>query len=216
MRRSRELRRVCRPGGVVAARDGDYRAMTWYPRPTRGWTAGWRSTAPWPGPTAASRTPAVTCVALGAAAGFGRHGHGVGAGASPTATDRAWWGGRGPTASRLDAFARQAVERLATTADLDRDRRRLARLGRAPPTAGSPSSTARSSPPPSPTSPAPRGNPRVKAPRFAGTSPAGRSAGGGTVDGVSTWEHLLVEDVEPITRGITPTGPAAQRGRRPS
>ena len=24
--------------------------------------------------------------------------------------------------------------------------------------------------------------------------------GGGTVDGVSTWEHLLVEDVEPITR----------------
>jgi ubiquinone/menaquinone biosynthesis C-methylase UbiE len=27
----REMRRVCRPGGVVAARDGDYAAMTWYP-----------------------------------------------------------------------------------------------------------------------------------------------------------------------------------------
>lgn len=26
-----EMRRVCRPGGVVAARDGDYPAMTWYP-----------------------------------------------------------------------------------------------------------------------------------------------------------------------------------------
>ena len=27
----REMRRVCRPGGVVAVRDGDYAAMTWYP-----------------------------------------------------------------------------------------------------------------------------------------------------------------------------------------
>src|SRR5918993_3268399 len=27
----REMRRVCRPGGVVAARDSVYRAMTWYP-----------------------------------------------------------------------------------------------------------------------------------------------------------------------------------------
>ena len=27
----REMRRVCKPGGVVAARDGDYRAFTWYP-----------------------------------------------------------------------------------------------------------------------------------------------------------------------------------------
>jgi SAM-dependent methyltransferase len=27
----REMRRVCRPGGVVAARDADYAAMTWFP-----------------------------------------------------------------------------------------------------------------------------------------------------------------------------------------
>jgi ubiquinone/menaquinone biosynthesis C-methylase UbiE len=27
----REMRRVCKPGGVVAARDSDYTAMTWYP-----------------------------------------------------------------------------------------------------------------------------------------------------------------------------------------
>jgi ubiquinone/menaquinone biosynthesis C-methylase UbiE len=26
-----EMRRVCRPGGLVAARDADYAAMTWYP-----------------------------------------------------------------------------------------------------------------------------------------------------------------------------------------
>ncbi|MFF4215457.1 class I SAM-dependent methyltransferase [Streptomyces nondiastaticus] len=28
----REMRRVCRPGGIVAVRDADYAAMTWYPR----------------------------------------------------------------------------------------------------------------------------------------------------------------------------------------
>jgi ubiquinone/menaquinone biosynthesis C-methylase UbiE len=28
----REMRRVCAPGGVVAARDADYAAMTWYPQ----------------------------------------------------------------------------------------------------------------------------------------------------------------------------------------
>lgn len=28
----REMRRVCRPGGVVAARDSDYAGFTWYPR----------------------------------------------------------------------------------------------------------------------------------------------------------------------------------------
>ena len=27
----REMQRVCRPGGVVAARDADYAAFTWYP-----------------------------------------------------------------------------------------------------------------------------------------------------------------------------------------
>jgi ubiquinone/menaquinone biosynthesis C-methylase UbiE len=27
----REMRRVCKPGGLVAARDADYAAMTWYP-----------------------------------------------------------------------------------------------------------------------------------------------------------------------------------------
>ncbi|MEU8887996.1 methyltransferase domain-containing protein [Streptomyces sp. NPDC048442] len=29
----REMRRVCRPGGIVAARDSDYAAMAWYPEP---------------------------------------------------------------------------------------------------------------------------------------------------------------------------------------
>ena len=28
-----EMRRVCRPGGLVAARDSDYQAMSWHPQP---------------------------------------------------------------------------------------------------------------------------------------------------------------------------------------
>ncbi|KUL53106.1 class I SAM-dependent methyltransferase [Streptomyces sp. NRRL S-1521] len=31
VRALREMRRVCRPGGIVAVRDADYSAMTWYP-----------------------------------------------------------------------------------------------------------------------------------------------------------------------------------------
>ncbi|MEU0630964.1 methyltransferase domain-containing protein [Streptomyces sp. NPDC005989] len=31
VRALREMRRVCRPGGIVAARDSDYAAMAWYP-----------------------------------------------------------------------------------------------------------------------------------------------------------------------------------------
>lgn len=31
VRALREMRRVCRPGGVVAARDGDYASMAWHP-----------------------------------------------------------------------------------------------------------------------------------------------------------------------------------------
>jgi SAM-dependent methyltransferase len=43
----RELRRVCRPGGVVAVRDVDYAAMTWFPEiPVLDeWLALYRSTA---------------------------------------------------------------------------------------------------------------------------------------------------------------------------
>lgn len=43
----REMRRVCRPGGVVAARDADYAAMTWYPEipALADWLSVYRRTA---------------------------------------------------------------------------------------------------------------------------------------------------------------------------
>ena len=57
----REMARVCRPGGVIAVRDVDYGAFVTCSRPMPGWTAGSRSTTPWPAATRPSRTPAVGC-----------------------------------------------------------------------------------------------------------------------------------------------------------
>jgi ubiquinone/menaquinone biosynthesis C-methylase UbiE len=54
-----EMRRVCKPGGYVAARDSDYSAFFWFPEIRRS-TNGTASTARWLGRTAASRTPAGT------------------------------------------------------------------------------------------------------------------------------------------------------------
>lgn len=56
----REMVRVCRPGGVVAVRDADYSAFTWYPR-ARPSAVGSTCTCSWPGQTAASRTRVAGC-----------------------------------------------------------------------------------------------------------------------------------------------------------
>ena len=56
----REMLRVCAPGGVVAARDADYAAMTWYPADPRldRWLAVYRAVAHGNGP---SPTRAAAC-----------------------------------------------------------------------------------------------------------------------------------------------------------
>ena len=52
-----EMKRVCKPGGLVAARDSDYGAFRWYPTSPR-LTAGWPSTATSRAATRASPTRA--------------------------------------------------------------------------------------------------------------------------------------------------------------
>ena len=54
----REMGRVCRPGGVVAVRETDYGAMTWFPELQGIWPTGARRTGGLASPTAPSRTRA--------------------------------------------------------------------------------------------------------------------------------------------------------------
>jgi SAM-dependent methyltransferase len=88
----REMRRVCAPDGVIAVRDADYAAFTWYPADPRldQWLAAYRAVARADGgePDAGRRL-----LAWAGAAGC----RDVEAGASvwcfATPADREWWGG---------------------------------------------------------------------------------------------------------------------------
>ncbi|WP_116950424.1 methyltransferase domain-containing protein [Jiangella endophytica] len=116
----RELARVARPGGVVAARDSDYAGMFWYPRlpGLSEWLELYRTLALGNGgePDAGRRLlswaheaglPDVTATAS--------------VWCFSTPEDRAWWGGLWADRVTSSAFADQAVGRgLATTSDLDR------------------------------------------------------------------------------------------------
>lgn len=115
----REMRRVCRPGGVVAARDSDYDAMTWYPesagisrwldmyravaRANRGepdagrWLLHWAHEAGFSDVTASAST---WCYA--------------------TPEDREWWGGLWADRVTESGLGDQAIEQgLASRSDLD-------------------------------------------------------------------------------------------------
>ena len=115
----REMRRVCTPGGVVAARDSDYATFTWWPEDPRltRWLelyhdvarsndaepdAGRRLLA-WAheaGFTDVTATASVWCFA--------------------NAEDRAWWGGMWTDRIVASAFADQAIDGgLATRAELE-------------------------------------------------------------------------------------------------
>lgn len=116
----REMGRVCRPGGVVAARDSDYAAMTWYPRVPGldEWLELYRTVARANGgePDAGRRLHA-----WAREAGFAD----VTATASTwcfgTAEERAWWSGLWAERTVTSDYARLAVDGgHATTAELDR------------------------------------------------------------------------------------------------
>jgi SAM-dependent methyltransferase len=119
----REMARVCRPGGLVAARDGDYAAMTWAPRSASldRWLEVYRSTA-----RANGGEPDAGRALLGWAHAAGLAD--VTASASTwcfaNAEDRRWWGGLWADRTGGTAYAQQAVamglstpEELAEVAD---------------------------------------------------------------------------------------------------
>jgi 2-polyprenyl-3-methyl-5-hydroxy-6-metoxy-1,4-benzoquinol methylase len=116
----REMRRVCRPGGLVACRDADYGAMFWYPsfHAMTEWQGLYREVA-----RSAGGEPDAGRHLIGwaRAAGFSH----VEASASmwcfATPEERAWWGGLWAERLTLSRFAEQAtVQHLAGVADLAR------------------------------------------------------------------------------------------------
>jgi SAM-dependent methyltransferase len=115
-----EMRRVCRPGGLVAARDGDYGGMFWFPEEPglSEWQALYRRVARALGgePDAGRRM-----LSWANAVGFRQVEVSAGSWCYASAEDKSWWG---PSwADRLTAspFGDRAVEHgLATRSDLER------------------------------------------------------------------------------------------------
>ncbi|WP_431866993.1 class I SAM-dependent methyltransferase [Microbacterium paraoxydans] len=114
----REMRRVAKPGGLVAARDADYAGFLWFPvlPEIDRWLALYRAAARANGgePDAGRRL-----LSWARAAGF----EDVSATASTwcyaTPSERAWWGGMWADRILESALARQLVdEEMASAADL--------------------------------------------------------------------------------------------------
>jgi SAM-dependent methyltransferase len=112
----REMRRVCTPGGVVAARDADYAAMTWYPPDPRldRWLALYQRVARSNGaePDAGRRL-----LSWARTAGFGAITPSASVWCHATPEDRAWWGGLWAERITSSALASQAVDRRLATRD---------------------------------------------------------------------------------------------------
>jgi SAM-dependent methyltransferase len=116
----REMRRVTRPGGVIAVRDSDYAAFTWFPGSTGldEWLALYRTVArgnggePDAGRRLLSWAHAAGCTDVTASSSTW---------CFATPEDRAWWGGMWAERITNSAIARKAVETgAATPADLER------------------------------------------------------------------------------------------------
>ena len=109
-----EMRRVCRPGGVVAARDSIYRAMSWYPREPgmERWLEIYCSVAEANGgePDAGSHL-----LAWATAAGFDDVRCTATAWCYATPQERAWWGDLWAERTEATALAHRAVELGAST-----------------------------------------------------------------------------------------------------
>ncbi|MCX4965834.1 methyltransferase domain-containing protein [Streptomyces sp. NBC_00654] len=105
----REMRRVCRPGGLVAARDSDYAAMTWYPEVPglTEWLEVYRRTARANGgePDAGRRL-----VSWARRAGFTDLTPTAAAWCFATPESRAWWSTMWADRTTGSPYAKRAVE----------------------------------------------------------------------------------------------------------
>jgi SAM-dependent methyltransferase len=114
----RKMTRLCKPGGMVAARDADYDAFRWYPDEPAidRWLALYRTVARRNrGEPDAGRF----LLAWAHAAGLDDVVPGAAVWCFATPDDRAWWGGLWADRMTDSAIARQAVaEGLATGNDL--------------------------------------------------------------------------------------------------
>lgn len=114
----RELRRVCRPGGVVAARDSIYRSFSWFPTDPGldRWLEVYCAVAEANGgePDAGSRL-----LSWARAAGFTDVRCSATAWCYATPAERAWWGGLWAERTEATALADRAVELgVSTRAEL--------------------------------------------------------------------------------------------------
>jgi SAM-dependent methyltransferase len=116
----REMRRVCAPGGVVAARDSDYAAFTWHPAVPEldEWLAVYRRVARSNGaePDAGRRL-----LAWAHEAGYDEVAASSSTWTFATPEDRTWWGGLWADRVLHTRVGARAVELgLTTPADLER------------------------------------------------------------------------------------------------
>ena len=112
----REMRRVCRPGGVVAARDGDYGAFTWFPETPAldDWKDLYRRVARANGgePDAGRRL-----LSWARRAGFTDVRSTAASWCFATPGERAWWGGQWADRTLASHYAEVAVRDGHATAE---------------------------------------------------------------------------------------------------
>lgn len=114
-----EMQRVTRPGGLVAVRDADYHAMTWYPPDPRldAWMDTYQKVARH---NAAEPDAGRHLLSWALDIGFSEIIPTGDVWVFATPGDRQWWGGQWVDRALSSAFASQAVEYgYATRADLE-------------------------------------------------------------------------------------------------
>lgn len=112
----REMRRVCKPGGIVAVRDSDYDGFCWFPAVPAldDWRALYHSVATANGgdPNAGRKL-----LSWAQAAGFSEVDVGSATWCFATPADRAWWGGLWADRIVSSAMAGKALAMAAATLD---------------------------------------------------------------------------------------------------